>query len=83
MISGTHMLEWLMSSRVAEAARYLKPKQKVHRLEENHLILKHNTSLERFSLLRNRVTQTVCGKHASTARVGFNPSDRLFKVTMK
>lgn len=75
MMSGAHMSEWLMSSRVAEAARYLKRKQKVHRLEENHLILEHNTSLERFSLLRNHVTQTVSGKHASTARVGFHPSD--------
>lgn len=44
MITSTHISEWLMSSNVEEAVRYLKQEQNVHKLERNYLVLRQKPS---------------------------------------
>lgn len=44
MITSTHISEWLMSSNVEEAVRYLKQEQNVHKLERNYPVLRQKPS---------------------------------------
>lgn len=70
-MSCTHTSEWLMSSRVAEAVRYLKGEQKwadYHLSPRDHCCQK---SLERATWLCNPVTWRQCGMTVMPAeRVG-------------
>lgn len=65
------MLEWLKSSNVAEAVRYLKPEQDMDKLELPRLKTKNfYASLICFPLLCNHCSKTMRGKSFDTGKVG-------------